>query len=151
MFSDAASLIIERVDIHIFQYSGYSQLIVNKQISCDDKANTFEMIINTGLDAIAPTKEKVIITNEPPWVSSSFKNLIRNRQKAFTQGDRMAFRKLRNQVNRERKNLRAKYYDAKVKQLGSCAPATWWKEIKRLSGISEHVSRRDDMFSVHVE
>ena len=49
------------------------------------------MIINTGLDAIAPTKEKVIITNEPPWVSSSFKKLIRNRQKAFTQGDLMAF------------------------------------------------------------
>ena len=50
----------------------------------------------------------------------------------------MAFRKLRN----------IKYYDAKVKQLGSCAPATWWKEIKRLSGISEHVSRRDDTVSV---
>ena len=45
------------------------------------------------------------------------KKLIRKRQKAFTQGDLMAFRKLRNQVNRERKNLRAKYYDAKVKQL----------------------------------
>ena len=48
--------------------------VVDYQISCDDKAKTFEMIINTGLDAIAPTKEKVIITNEPPWVSSSFKN-----------------------------------------------------------------------------
>ena len=122
--------------------------LVNKQISCDDKAKTFEMIINTGLDAIAPIKEKVITTNEPPWVSSSFKKLIRNRQKAFTQGDLMAFRKLRNQVNRERKKLRAKYYDAKVKQLESCAPATWWKEIKRLSGISEHVSRREDMVSM---
>ena len=41
--------------------------LVNNQISSDDKAKTFEMIINTGLDAIAPTKEKVIITNEPPW------------------------------------------------------------------------------------
>ena len=29
--------------------------------------------------------------------------LIRNRQKAFTQGDLMVFRKLRNQVNGERK------------------------------------------------
>ena len=42
--------------------------LVNNQISCNDKAKTFEMIINTGLDAIAPTKEKVIITNEPPWL-----------------------------------------------------------------------------------
>ena len=70
---------------------------VNNQISCDDKAKTYDMIINTGLDTIAPTKEKVIITNEPPWVSLSFKKLIRNRQKAFTQGDLMVFGKLRHQ------------------------------------------------------
>ena len=57
--------------------------LVNNETSCDDKAKTFEMIINNGLDAIAPIREKVIITNEPPWVSSSFKNLIRNRHKAF--------------------------------------------------------------------
>ena len=79
--------------------------LVNNETSCDDKAKTFEMIINNGLDAIAPIIEKVIITNEPPWVSSSFKKLIRNRQKAFTWGDLMTFRKLRNQVNRERKKL----------------------------------------------
>ena len=122
--------------------------LVNNETSCDDKAKTFEMIINNGLDAIAPIREKVIITNESPWGSSSFKKLIRNRQKAFTQGDLMTFRKLRNQVNRERKKLRAKYYDVKVKQLGNCAAATWWKEIKRLSGISEHVTRRDDTVSM---
>ena len=122
--------------------------LVNNQISCDDKAKTFEMIISTGLEAIALTTEKVIITSEP---HGSFKKLIRNRQKAFTQGDLMAFRKPRNQVNHERKKLRAKYYDAKVKQLGSCAPATWWKEIERLSGIFEHVSRRDDTVCMHVE
>ena len=53
--------------------------LVNNQTSCDDKAKIFEMIINTGSDVIAPIKEKVIINNEPPWVSSSFKKLIRNR------------------------------------------------------------------------
>ena len=40
--------------------------LVHNQISCDNKAKTFEMIINTGLDTIVPTNEKVIITNEPP-------------------------------------------------------------------------------------
>ena len=47
-----------------------------------------------------------------------------------------------------KKKCRAKYYGAKVKQLGRCAPATWWKEIKRLSGISEPVSRRDNTVSM---
>ena len=92
--------------------------LVNNETSCDDKAKTFEMIINNGLDAIAPIREKVIITNEPPWVTSSLKKLIGNRQKAFTQGDLMTFRKLRHQVHCEKKKLRAKYYDMKVKQTG---------------------------------
>ena len=88
--------------------------------------------------------KKCIIANEPPWMSLSLKRLIHSRQKAFTQGDPITFRSLRNQVNRERKRLRAKYYDAKVKQLRSCAPAIWWKEIKRLCGMSEQVGRRED-------
>ena len=77
-------------------------------------------------------------------MSHSLKKLIHSRQKAFTQGDLITFRSLRNQVNRERKRLRAKYYNVKVKQLRSCAPAIWWKEIKRLCGMSEQVSRRED-------
>jgi hypothetical protein len=89
-------------------------------------------------------KKKIIVTNEPPWMSHSLKKLIHSRQKAFTEGDLITFRSLRNQVNRERKRLRAKYYNAKVKQLRSCAPAIWWKEIKRLCGMSEQVSRRED-------
>ena len=58
----------------------------------------------------------------------------------------MAFRKLRNQVNRERKKLRAKYYDTKIKQLGSCALATWSKEIKMVS-LNILVGNTVSMFS----
>ena len=60
----------------------------------------------------------------------------------------MAFHKLRNKLNRGRKKPLAKYYDAKVKQRGSCAPATWWNEIRRSSCIFEHVSRRGDTVSM---
>ena len=122
--------------------------LVNNQILCNDKVKTLELIINTGLDAIAPIKKKIIITNEPSWMSLSLKRLIHSCQKAFTQGDPIKFRCLRNQVNRERKRLRAKYYDAKVKQLRSCAPAIWWKEIKRLCGMSEQVGRREDTAAI---
>ena len=40
-------------------------------------------------------------------------------------------------MNRDRKACRAKYYDAKVKDLKACKPAQWWKEIKQLSGFSK--------------
>ena len=62
--------------------------------------------------------------------------MIRARQEALSLGDMATFRLLRNQVNRERKSCRAKYYDSRVKQLKECDPSGWWKEIKKLSGMS---------------
>ena len=47
------------------------------------------------------------------------------------------YNQLRNKVNRDRKACRAKYHDAKVKDLKACNPAQWWKEIKQLSGFSK--------------
>ena len=32
----------------------------------------------------------------------------------------------------------------KVKHLKSCALATWWREVKRLCGMSEHISDREN-------
>ena len=43
---------------------------------------------------------------------------------------------LRNCVNREHKICRAKYYKAKVSHLRECRPSVWWKEVKKLSGMS---------------
>ena len=60
----------------------------------------------------------------------------------------MTFHKLRSKVNHGRKKALAKRYNAKVKQLRSCAPATWWNEIRRLSCIFEQVSRRGDIVSM---
>ncbi|KAK2563987.1 hypothetical protein P5673_012191 [Acropora cervicornis] len=46
------------------------------------------------------------------------------------------FGTLRNCVNRERKICRAKYYEAKVSNLKKCKPSVWWKEVKKLSGMT---------------
>ena len=43
---------------------------------------------------------------------------------------------LRNCVNCEHKICRAKYYEAKVSHLRECKPSVWWKEVKKLSGMS---------------
>ncbi|PFX26424.1 hypothetical protein AWC38_SpisGene8894 [Stylophora pistillata] len=54
------------------------------------------------------------------------------------------FRTLRNCVNRERKICRAKYYEAKFSHLRECKPSVWWKEVKKLSGMSPASETRDD-------
>ncbi|XP_032238256.1 uncharacterized protein LOC116618539 [Nematostella vectensis] len=57
-------------------------------------------------------------------------------EKALAQGDQDRYRLFRNCVNRERKVCRAKFYNSKVECLKDCKPATWWREVKKLSGIS---------------
>ena len=96
----------------------------------------FESIVKVGLDLVLPLRSKTIHLNEPPWISSSLKSLIRRRQRAHSQGNLLEFRMLRNRVNRERKICRAKYYDAKVSHLKECKPSAWWKEVKKLSGMT---------------
>ena len=68
--------------------------------------------------------------------------------KAFALNDLDSFKKLRNQVNRERKSCRKRLYRNKVEHLKSCSPATWWKEIKKLSGVSSPVPSQEDTMSV---
>ena len=135
----ALSKYLEEVDVNT---------LVNDQISCEKKAEIFELIIKTGLDVLLPTKSKVKVSNEPPWMTQALRSLIHRRQKALASGDLTMFRSLRNQVNRERKSLRAKFYEKRVKHLKSCAPATWWREVKRLCGMSEQVSDRENTIAM---
>ena len=88
--------------------------LVNDQISCEKKAEILELIIKTGFDMLLPIKSKVKVSNEPPWMTQALRSLIHRRQKALANGDLMTFRSLRNQVNRERKLLRAKFYEKKL-------------------------------------
>ena len=55
------------------------------------------------------------------------------------------FRYLHNRVNRERKTCRSQYYESKVNHLKDCKPSVWWKEIKRLSGMSSAVKDRGEL------
>ena len=104
--------------------------------TCADKVSLFETIVKTGLDFILPMRSKTIHTNEPPWITATLKDLIKKHQKALAQGDMEEFKQLRNRVNCERKSCRSKFYEAKVQHLKSCRSSTWWREVKKLCGLS---------------
>jgi hypothetical protein len=131
-------LYLEEVDI---------STLINSQRSCEDKEKLLELIINTGMDRLLPLKSKTIVTSEPPWINQSLKCLIRKRQKALDQEDEVLFRTLRNRVNCERKMCRAKYFKSKVEHLMECKPASWWKEVKKLSGMTTVNSSQTDLIS----
>ena len=124
------------------------QSLLDGKESFEDQITTFESIIKYGLDTLLPVRSKTKFANDPPWISKKLKQLIRQRQKSLHQGDLRTFRRLRNEVIRERKSCRSKFYDAKVNELKESAPARWWKEIKKISGISEQVTDSGDVLSM---
>ena len=102
-----------------------------------------ETIVKTGMDILAPQKAKIIHSNEPPWMNSKLKQLIGKPQRALAEGVLDQYHELRNRVNRERKLCRARFYESTVKQLKESKPATWWREVKKINGISSASGRPD--------
>ena len=98
-----------------------------------EKISLLEQIITTGLDCILPIQSRRVHPTEPPWITSTLKELIEARQPALSCGDDKRFREMRIRVNRERKACRVKYFQAKVEHLKECEPSVWWNEVKKFS------------------
>ncbi|XP_068691417.1 uncharacterized protein [Montipora foliosa] len=91
-----------------------------------------------------PMRTRNVHSTEPPWITSSLKNLLQKRQSGLSRGDDQMFREWRNRVNRKRKMCRANYYQAKVEHLNKCKPPECWKEVKKLNGRSLASSAKSD-------
>lgn len=120
-------------------------VMIDSAESCEKKLSLLETIIRTGLDSVLPVRSKRICTTEPPWITSTLKQLIKERQRALSHDNLRVFRYLRNRVNRERKVCRAKYYQAKVEHLKDSKPSVWWREVKKLSCLSSAFVARDSI------
>ena len=91
--------------------------LVDSLVSCQEKTDTLETVIKTGMDILLPPTPKIVMSNKPPWIKKQMKFLIKQRQVTFIRGDLDPFRSLRNRVNSLRKSCGAKYYESKVEHL----------------------------------
>ena len=73
-----------------------------------------------------------IIPADVPWMSPKLKSNFHS------------FKSYRNAVNRKRKSCKGKYYESKILKLKGEHPKGWWKEVKRISGMS---TRTRDLLS----
>ena len=115
---------------------------------CEEKITMLESIVKIGMEYIIPLRSKTIQISNPPWLNSTLIKLIRKRQEALSKGNIVEFKRLRNRVNRERKNCRARYYEASVKHLRSCKPNNWWKEVKKVCGMKSPNGTSHDCLSL---
>ena len=61
-------------------------------------------------------------TSDKPWVTDYFRQLIRQRQRAFLSGDFILHRRLSNKVIRTAKSIRSSYYLEQICSLLNCDP-----------------------------
>ena len=115
---------------------GSNLKVISTVESFEDKVFLFEQINNTGLDLLVPVRPRKIHPTEAPWISSTLKEMIQRRQRAFYNDKIDDFRCLRNKVNHERKQCRAKYFKTKVEHLKHCKPSAWWSEVVTKNSIA---------------
>ena len=61
--------------------------ILNSADSCEGKTSLLEEIVKTGLDHVMPMRTRKVHSTEPPWITSSLKNLLQRRQCDLSRGD----------------------------------------------------------------
>ena len=81
--------------------------------------NIFNKVIDIGLDILMPIKRVCVNTRDVPWMTDDLKSLIIKWQKAFHEhgGESPQYKFDRNTVNRERKSVKASFYQLKVEHM----------------------------------
>jgi hypothetical protein len=102
--------------------------------TCEAKVCHFYQTVHTLLDTYLPVHYTFRHTNDKPWVTDSFRRLIRQRQHAFITKDLAKYHRLRNLTNRAASKLRRTFYRKQIEGLRKSEPSKWWCETKRLTG-----------------
>ena len=104
--------------------------------TCEDKFKLFMSDINQAIDTFLPHRVVTKHITDRPWITSEIKMWIRKRQTAFFQQGKnsMAYRSWRNKVQRGIRVAKHNYFQNKVVQVEKTNPASWWRQIKKLTG-----------------
>jgi len=102
---------------------------------CAAMVDFFYSTILSLLDYYLPIIKITKCSTDKPWVTPSFKQLIRSRQRAFLSGDTRLYCRLRNRTRRVASKLRKTYFVAKVEH--SNDPHQWWTKTKRILNLQD--------------
>ena len=104
--------------------------------SISDYVLAFTAKVNSTVDLFFPLKMVRSHPNDKPWMTPHIKDLILQRQRAFSSSDHSLWRLLRNKVARAIAISKQSYCMNQVSCLKSSDPIRWWKHIKQSHGKS---------------
>mgnify|MGYP001548856308 CR=1 FL=1 len=99
--------------------------------TCQQMISYFYSLVLHLLDCYMPVFLTSISNLDKPWVTQTFRELVKQRQRAYMAGQMPRYRKLRNKVQRMAAKLRKQYYTRKIEALHSADSHSWWKKTKQ--------------------
>ena len=94
------------------------------------KVDVFYNMLEQAIDVCFPFVKTKVHSTDKPWLTNHIKNLISERQSAFSANNTSLWRKLRNQVQREIKNAKVSYYTNRIRSPQKTEPKEWHQQIK---------------------
>eukprot|EP00057_Strongylocentrotus_purpuratus_P010304 XP_011664778.1 PREDICTED: RNA-directed DNA polymerase from mobile element jockey-like [Strongylocentrotus purpuratus] len=113
----------------------YEWSSVMDSISSDEQTEAFYAILNSQIDRFLPTKTVRMHCRDKKWITPVIKSLIKERQAAFSGGNKELTRKLANCVKKEIRKAKHDYYNDRVKKHKKANPAEWYKQIKIMTNM----------------
>ena len=102
--------------------------------TCEEQYAYYQTIIDKLMQMCFPTKVVSRHTSDKPWITDSFRTLVRKRQRAHMSGDIDQARILRNKVNHTASKLRHAFYQTHIASLTEAGSHDWWKHMKTIMG-----------------
>jgi len=104
--------------------------------TCEAQFEFYQTSMNNLIDAHLPWKTVARTSNDPPWITDYFKNLVIQRNNAH-RNKLNSYKPLKTQVRKTARNLKRQYYKKSVAELESKSMTqnkNWWDITKRLTG-----------------
>ena len=102
-----------------------------------EKINLFNDTVNTMINTSMPMKYIRRNSNDKPWITDHFRDLIARRQAALLRGSHEEYARLRNQINRSSKKLKKKYYSDVIENEQN--PRKLFSKLLNMTGIKEDI------------
>jgi len=82
------------------------------------------------------------MSNNKPWVTDRFRQLIQARQSAYHSGNAILYNKYCNKAQQLAKQLCKQYAEHKVRDLWTSHPSNWWSSVKKFFGTDQNIDLR---------
>ena len=102
-----------------------------------DMQVSFQDELTTAYERCFPQITFVRREDDKPWMNNRIRSLIDQRQAAYQSGNLPRYSQLRNQVEREIKATKSKFFLGKVSHLKKSQPGKWYKEIRNITSVKK--------------